>query len=77
MDDYYCQIGSANFDSRSLRLNFELNSEVFDRDFNGRMTHFCREVMARSKEIRLEDIMAMPLLQRLRSSLFWLFSPYL
>lgn len=77
VDDYYCQIGSANFDSRSLRLNFELNSEVFDRAFNERMTRFCREVMAKSNEIHLEDLMTMPLLHKLRSSLFWLFSPYL
>ena len=32
VDDYYAQIGSANFDSRSLRLNFEMNIEVYDRD---------------------------------------------
>jgi cardiolipin synthase len=28
VDDHYAQIGSANFDSRSLRLNFEMNVEV-------------------------------------------------
>ncbi len=32
VDDDYAQIGSANFDSRSLRLNFEMNVEVYDRD---------------------------------------------
>lgn len=77
IDDYYCQIGSANYDSRSLRLNFELNSEIFDRDFNRKMTAFCHDVMARSREIYLEDLLSQSLFQKLRSSLFWLFSPYL
>ena len=77
IDDYYCQIGSANYDSRSLRLNFELNSEIFDRDFNRKMTAFCHDVMARSREIHLEDVLSQSLFQKLRSSLFWLFSPYL
>lgn len=77
IDDYYCQIGSANLDSRSLRLNFELNSEVFDKDFNARMTAFCRQVMAKSREFMFDDLMNQSLFEKLRGSIFWLFSPYL
>ena len=41
------------------------------------MTAFCHDVMARSREIHLEDVLSQSLFQKLRSSLFWLFSPYL
>lgn len=33
-DDYHSQIGSANLDARSLRLNFELNMDAFDPAFH-------------------------------------------
>ena len=32
VDDAWCFLGSANWDPRSLRLNFELNVECYDRD---------------------------------------------
>src|SRR5690606_19755538 len=32
IDDGYAMIGSANLDPRSLRLNFELNVEIYDQD---------------------------------------------
>ncbi|MGZ0656108.1 cardiolipin synthase [Coraliomargarita sp. W4R72] len=34
VDDEFVAIGSANFDNRSFRLNFELTAAVTDRDFN-------------------------------------------
>ncbi len=78
VDSYYCQIGSVNYDSRSLRLNFELNTEVFDRNFCERMRLFMDETMQRkSRELQLADLKNMSLFSRLRGSLFWLFSPYL
>ena len=77
IDDYYCQIGSANLDSRSLRLNFELNSEAFDKDFNARMKEFCNNIAAKSREFTLDDMQAQNSFQQLRSAFFWLFSPYL
>jgi cardiolipin synthase A/B len=33
IDDEWSLIGSANWDTRSLRLNFEMTVEVYDRDF--------------------------------------------
>lgn len=77
VDHYYCQIGSANLDSRSLRLNFELNTEVFDADFSAAMRTFMEETLKKSREVHIADLHGAPLYARLRSSLFWLFSPYL
>jgi cardiolipin synthase len=34
MDDSVSGIGTANFDNRSFRLNFEITEMVVDRDFN-------------------------------------------
>ena len=33
MDDSVASIGSANFDHRSLELNFESNAVIYDKDF--------------------------------------------
>lgn len=38
VDDEWSLIGSANWDARSLRLNFELTVEVYDRDLCGRLS---------------------------------------
>ena len=33
MDDSVASVGSANFDNRSLGLNFESNAVIYDKDF--------------------------------------------
>ncbi len=77
VDDHYTQIGSANLDPRSLRLNFELAVEVFDRPFSRRVASHIESVRQVSREVTLEEIDGRPFLERLRDSLFWLFAPYL
>ena len=77
VDDHYTQIGSANLDPRSLRLNFELAVEVFDQTFSRRVAAHIEEVRLKSKEIFVEELDSRPFFERLRDSLFWLFSPYL
>jgi cardiolipin synthase len=77
VDDYYAQIGSANFDSRSLRLNFELNVEVYDRDtVTGLARHF-EAVRARSVPVTLRDVDGRSLATKALDGMAWLFSPYL
>ena len=77
IDNDYALVGSANLDPRSLRLNFEFNVEIYDKDTVTELTsHFdtCREA---AREITLEEVdrRSMPL--RLRDSFCKLFSPYL
>ena len=77
VDEHYALIGSANMDARSLRLNFELNVEVYDRPFaEGLCRHF-QGVRARSQPITLEDVDRRPLITRVLDGVAWLFSPYL
>lgn len=77
VDNRYTQIGSANIDPRSLRLNFELTVEVFDDGVAGEIVAYCRELLARSREVTLAEVDGRPLHVRLRDSIAWLASPYL
>ena len=77
IDEHYLHIGSANIDPRSLRLNFELAVEVFDRPLAESLTAHVESVIQRSQLVTLEDLDGRPLPVRLRDSLAWLLSPYL
>jgi cardiolipin synthase len=77
VDDEYAQIGSANFDSRSLRLNFEMNVEVYDRDTVTNLAQHFEAVRARSAAVTLAEVDGRPLLTKTLDGLAWLFSPYL
>lgn len=77
IDDCYSLVGSANIDARSLRLNFELNVEVYDRDFARQLSRHFEAVLARSYAVTLADVDSRPLPTRLVDGVAWLFSPYL
>jgi cardiolipin synthase len=77
VDDVWSLIGSANLDPRSLRLNFELNLEVYDRDFTERLERHFQAALAVSREVTLEEVDGRPLPERLRDGVAKLFSPYL
>ncbi len=76
-DGLWSLIGSANLDPRSLRLNFELNLEVYDRDFTGLLEQDFRGVLARSRQVTLAEMDGRPLPEKLRDGAAKLFSPYL
>lgn len=77
VDDVYAQVGSANMDPRSLRLNFELALEVFDKEAVDGLARFAEACRARSTEVSLESMDGRRLPVKVRDSLAWLFSPYL
>ncbi len=77
VDDYYVQFGSANLDTRSLRLNFELMVEVYDRHLALWAAQHFSEVRAVSLPLTLEQVNARSLSARLRDAACWLMSPYL
>ncbi len=77
VDEHYALIGSANMDPRSLRLNFELNVEVYDRTFVDGLCRYFQGVRARSRPITLEEVDSRPLATRVLDGFAWLFSPYL
>ncbi|WP_202922377.1 cardiolipin synthase [Sinimarinibacterium sp. NLF-5-8] len=77
VDGVYCQIGSTNLDPRSLKLNFELNVEVYDRALAQTLAAHFNQVLSRAREISIAELQTRSLPTRLRDALFWLFSPYL
>lgn len=55
VDGEVSTVGSANFDVRSFRLNFEANAFVYDKDFAAKMEKTFEDDMKLSTEVTLED----------------------
>jgi len=77
VDGHWVLLGSANWDARSLRLNFELNVECYCRDFARAMTQLVQEKTRLAHEVTLAEVDARPLIAKLRDATARLFSPYL
>lgn len=77
VDDYYINIGSANLDPRSLRLNFEFNLEIFDSALGAELRDHFEAVRAESHMLTLDEMDNRSFLLRLRDSTAKIFSPYL
>ncbi len=77
VDGIWTLIGSANLDPRSLRLNFELDLEVYDPEFARELEHGFMATMVRSREVTLAEVDGRPLPERVRDGVAKLFSPYM
>jgi cardiolipin synthase len=75
IDDKWSLIGSANWDIRSLRLNFELNVEVYDSGLAVKLA----EIIASKRvlPIALEEIDKRPFIVQLRDAAARLSMPYI
>ncbi|MFJ5759438.1 cardiolipin synthase [Neobacillus sp. NPDC093182] len=56
IDDHLCDIGTANFDKRSLFLNKEINCYFFDPAFVDRFRDVLHKDVLDSKPLKLEDL---------------------
>ena len=77
VDGHWVSFGSANWDARSLRLNFELNVECYGRDFAREMEGIVALKMARAREVTLAEADGRALPVKLRDATARLFSPFL
>jgi cardiolipin synthase len=77
VDSHWVMFGSANWDTRSLRLNFELNVEAYGRTFATEMEQIFSKKIATAREVTLAEMDGRPLFIKLRDSIARLFSPYL
>jgi cardiolipin synthase len=77
IDGCWSMFGSSNWDARSLRLNFELNVECYDKALCQTMQQMAAEKISNSRPLTLEDVNNRPLLIKLRDGIARLFSPYL
>ena len=75
IDGGWSLIGSANWDTRSLRLNFELTVEFYDADLAGKLAEI---IDARCVQpITLEEIDKRPFPVKLRDAAARLSMPYI
>ena len=77
IDDIWVLMGSANWDPRSLRLNFECNVECYDPALAAQLTELLERKRAAARRIELDEIVARPLPLKLRDGVARLFTPYL
>jgi len=77
VDGVWTLIGSANWDPRSLRLNFEFNVECYDTELAQSMDRLVAEKLRDAHEVTLREVDGRPLPVRLRDGVARLFSPYL
>lgn len=77
VDGGWSYVGSSNLDPRSLRLNFELDLEVYDRRLAQQLDARIDAAIARAERITIRSLMRRPFLLRLRDKIVWLASPYL
>jgi cardiolipin synthase len=77
VDGAWSLLGSANWDPRSLRLNFELDVEAYGAGVAAAVDALIDERLAAARPITLREVDERPLPLRLRDGVVRLFSPYL
>ncbi len=77
VDGVWTLIGSANWDPRSLRLNFEFNVECYDTQLAQVMEQLVERKLQHAHEVTLQEVDGRPLPIRLRDGVARLFSPYI
>ncbi len=77
VDGIVASVGSANWDVRSFRLNFETNVLIYDREYAGQLKSIYEEDLKDSTEITPESLQNRPRRTRAWESIARLFSPIL
>lgn len=77
VDGGWSCLGSANWDARSLRLNFEFNVEVYDTSLSTRLEAIFDATRDRSTLVTPAAVRARPLAVQLRDGIARLFTPVL
>jgi cardiolipin synthase len=77
VDGYWVLLGSANWDARALRLNFELNVECYGQELARDLAAVIEKKLLGAHEVTLAEVDARPILGKLRDATARLFSPFL
>jgi cardiolipin synthase len=77
VDGVWSLIGSANWDPRSLRLNFEYGLECYSSELAGQLGAILDARIASGRTLTLEELERRSLPRRLRDGCAWLAQPYL
>jgi cardiolipin synthase len=76
-DGAVCSIGTANMDIRSFKLNFEVNSFIYNSEFTRVLEDTFKEDIKYCREITKEEFIKRPLTVRIMESIIRLISPIL
>lgn len=77
VDGAWSLVGSANWDVRSLRLNFEFELEVWDRAFARKLDAIIDAKLAESRRLKHLELESATRLVRMRNAAARLLLPYL
>ena len=77
VDGHWILLGSANWDARSLRLNFELNVECYGRELAQRMESFVEKKLRGAREVTLAEVDTRTVPGKVRDAAARLFAPFL
>jgi cardiolipin synthase len=77
IDGVWTLLGSANWDPRSFRLNFEFDIECYDLDLARILDELIRHKLVKSKQVTLADVNNRSFLVKLRDGVARLLTPYL
>jgi cardiolipin synthase A/B len=77
VDRAWSMIGSANWDPRSLRLNFEFGVECYSTTLAEQLHRYFDEKLNKARALPLDEVNSRALPIKIRDGLARLFSPYL
>jgi cardiolipin synthase len=77
VDEAWSLIGSANWDPRSLKLNFEFNVECYSTEMAAKLKAVFDTKQQQCRLLTLEEVNNWPLAIKIRNGLCRLFLPYL
>jgi len=77
VDGCWVLLGSANWDPRSLRLNFEFNVECYDVELAQRLEKLIGTKIAAAHQVTLQEVDSRSMPARLRDGVARLLTPYL
>ena len=76
VDDEWIFIGSANWDVRSFKLNFESNIEIFSKNLAKELSDIAESKKRKAKLTTAHECKTQPLLKRIRNNACRLLTPY-
>jgi cardiolipin synthase len=77
VDNEWVLFGSANWDARSLRLNFELNVECYDVELARSLRAYAEAHLQKAEALTFERLESRSAFERVRDGMARLFVPYL
>jgi len=77
VDEIWVCVGSANWDARSLRLNFELNIECYDANFARQLLEIIQRKIEKARKIEADEVNRRSYGIKLRDGMARLLNPFL